>query len=134
MNPSLTVKCDLSLERRNRGARTLTASKGKPLPVVEPGRLPRVTRLLALALRFAELLRTGAIRDQAELARLGHVSRARLTQIMNLTLLAPDLQEALLFLPRTLKGRDRVQLAQLQPIALTPDWKKQRRLWTQLLA
>jgi hypothetical protein len=37
----------------------------------------------------------------ADLARLGHVSRARITQIMNLRLLAPDLQEDLLFMPRT---------------------------------
>ena len=50
----------------------------------------------------------------------------------NLVLLAPDLQEEILFLPRTLRGRDAVKLSDLQPIALTFDWKRQRRLWQQL--
>src|SRR3712207_3152134 len=34
-----------------------------------------------------------------KVARLGHVTRARVTQIMNLLNLAPDIQEAILFLP-----------------------------------
>ena len=68
-------------------------------------------------------------RDYADLARLGGVTRARLTQIMNLTLLAPDIQESLLFLPRTRRGRDPVTEPQLRAIAAIPDWRKQRRLW-----
>ena len=47
--------------------------------------------------------------------------------------LAPDLQEALLFLPRTQRGRDPILLADLQPVAAALDWRKQRRLWRQLL-
>jgi hypothetical protein len=82
---------------------------------------------MALALRFDGLVRSGAVRDYAELARLGHVTRARLSQIMNLLYLAPDLQEAILFLPRTERGRDRLVLRDLLPIASVPDWKKQRR-------
>ena len=87
---------------------------------------------MALALRFDEQLRAGEFASSAELARLGHVTRARVCQIMNLVNLAPDLQEALLFLPRTERGRDRVILADLQPIAAAPDWRKQRRLWARL--
>ena len=64
------------------------------------GRLPRITRLLALAVRFEGLLRDGAVRDYAELARLGEVSRARITQIMSLRMLAPAIQERILALPR----------------------------------
>jgi hypothetical protein len=59
---------------------------------------------MALALRFEDLLQQGLIADYATLARLGHVSRARVSQITSLLGLAPDIQEALLFLPRTLKG------------------------------
>jgi hypothetical protein len=44
-----------------------------------------------------------------------------------------DIQEALLFLPLTQRGRDPLLLADLQPIAATLDWRKQRRLWRQLL-
>ena len=71
-----------------------------PSVSAEPGRLPRISRLMALAIRFDGLVREGVVADQAELARLGHVSRARITQIMNLLHLAPDIQEALLFLAR----------------------------------
>ena len=59
---------------------------------------------MALAIRFDGLIRDGVVADQAELARLGHVTRARVTQIMNLLQLAPDIQEALLFLPRVEQG------------------------------
>jgi hypothetical protein len=97
--------------------------------LAEEGRVPRVARLLALALRFEQLVREGRVKCYSTLARLGHVSRARLSQIMNLLLLAPDIQEEILFLPRVRKGRDPIRMAHLQPIALTWDWKKQRRLW-----
>src|ERR1700675_1107837 len=60
------------------------------------GRLPRITRLMALAVRFEELLRRGTAKDYADLARLGGVSRARITQVMNLRNLAPALQERIL--------------------------------------
>jgi hypothetical protein len=51
---------------------------------------------------------------------------------MNLVNLAPDIQEAILFLPRTEHGCDPIHLRLLQPIASTIDWKKQRRLWKEL--
>jgi hypothetical protein len=87
---------------------------------------------MALAIRFDQLLHDGVVADYAELARLGHVTRARVTQLMNLLLLAPDIQEAILFLPRIQQGRDTIRLGRLQPIALTPDWRKQRKLWSEL--
>jgi hypothetical protein len=59
---------------------------------------------------------------------LGHVTRARVSQIMSLLCLAPDIQEALLFLPLTPRGRDPIILADLMPIAAAFDWRKQRRL------
>ena len=61
-------------------------------------------------------------------------TRARVTQIMNLLMLAPDIQEAILFLPRVEHGRDPIHLPQVQSIALTPDWRKQRQMWTALAA
>jgi hypothetical protein len=94
--------------------------------------VPRVARLMALALRFENLMHEGRVADYSDLARLGHVSRARLTQIMNLLLLAPDLQEEILFLLPRRRGRDPFRLARLQPIALTWNWAKQRRLWKTL--
>ncbi len=55
--------------------------------------------------------------------------RARVTQIMNLLQLAPEIQEALLFLPRTVKGRDPIRETHIRPIAAELEWRKQRRLW-----
>ncbi len=105
---------------------------GQPKPPVPPGRVPRVSRLMALAIRFDRLVRDGAVADYAEIARLGHVTRARLTQIMNLLHLAPDIQEALLLLPPVEKGRDPITERELRPIAAVPDWQKQRRMWRRI--
>jgi hypothetical protein len=129
MTPSpRTIECSLPGHRDGHG-RPPPAAPRPPLPA---GRVPRVSRLMALALRFQGLLQQGLIADYAALARLGHVSRARVSQIMNLLVLAPDIQEALLFLPRTEKGRDPIHLAQLQPLAALLDWRQQRRLWQEL--
>jgi hypothetical protein len=87
---------------------------------------------MALALRLEALLREGALGSYAEIAALGHITKARVSQILSLLNLAPDLQEALLFLPRTQRGRDALHLRQLLPIAATLDWRQQRRRWREL--
>jgi hypothetical protein len=87
--------------------------------------IPRIARLLALAIRFDRLLRAGEFRDYAELARLGRVTRARITQIMRLLDLAPDIQEQILFLPK-LKGLNE---RNLRPIVRRIDWNEQRRMF-----
>ena len=88
---------------------------------------------MALALRLDALVRTGQVASYSALATLGHVTRARISQILNPIQLAPDHQEALLFLPPTVRGRDPILLADLMPIAAAFDWRKQRRLWRELL-
>jgi hypothetical protein len=133
MTSGLTVKCDVDFRRRGRGSCKELIVRRVSQPVTSPGRIPRVARLMALAIRFERLIRTGALRNYAELAALGHVTRARVTQIMNLRQLAPDIQEQVLHLPPTQTGRDPIRLAQLQPIAIILDWRKQRRMWSELL-
>jgi len=98
------------------------------------GRLPRVTRYMALAIYYEDLIHNGHIHDYAEIAMLGHVTRARVTQIMNLRLLAPEIQDYLLSLPRITRGQDTVSLRSLQSVALQPEWKQQRRQWKELKA
>jgi hypothetical protein len=73
-----------------------------PKPTRPRGRIPRVARLLALAHHFQELLDTCVVETQAELAKL---TPARVTQIMNLLALAPDIQEEIFFLPLVTEGR-----------------------------
>ena len=129
MTTSCVLAASVRLRQRQHGRREFEAGAVPPSLEVPPGRVPRVARLLALAIKLDQLVRQGLVRDYAALARLGHVSRARISQIMNLLLLAPDIQEELLFLPQTQRGRDPIQLRQLQAIALVPDWKAQRPRW-----
>jgi hypothetical protein len=68
--------------------------KGGAKPVQD--KVPRIARLMALAIHFDRLIREGKVTDYAEIARLGGVTRARVTQVMNLLNLAPGLQERLL--------------------------------------
>jgi hypothetical protein len=96
------------------------------------GNIPRVAKLLALAIRFEKLVKRGDIQDYADLARLGYVTRARITQIMNLLNLAPDIQEDILFLPNTMKGRDPILEKDLRPVAAVPHWSRQRKMWAQM--
>jgi hypothetical protein len=129
MNP-LTIECEVHFEARGCGRKELEV--GASPSSAAPGRVPRVSRLLALAHRLERLLRTGDVKDYSEAARLGHVTRARISQIVSLLYLAPDIQEAILFLPRIEHGRDLVILHDLLPIASAADWSKQRRLWRRL--
>jgi len=99
------------------------------LPDAQVGRVPRVSRLMALAIRLDQSIRDGVFDGQAAIATLGHVSRARMTQIMNLLYLAPDIQEQLLFLSARKRGRDAVTERHLRRIAAEPDWQIQRELW-----
>jgi hypothetical protein len=68
-----------------------------PVPA-PPGNPPRIARILALAHKLDALVRSGTIAGYTELARLGHVAPARVTQIMALLHLAPAIQEYVLFL------------------------------------
>ncbi|MBI5546764.1 MAG: hypothetical protein HY901_23010 [Deltaproteobacteria bacterium] len=97
-----------------------------------PGRIPRVTRLLALAHKFQRMIDDGTVESMADLARLGHVTRARVTQIMDLLLLAPDIQEALLFLPSGERGHDPIHLRELRYVCQAPVWAEQRARWAEL--
>ena len=130
----ITVEGTIHFHRRGRGARKEIHTGEKPeTPECLPGRVPRISRFMALAIRFEQLIQTGEITDYAEMARLGHVTRARITQIMNLRLLAPDIQEQLLFLPHIQRGRSSIHLRHLQPIAAISDWQKQRDKWQEIV-
>jgi hypothetical protein len=109
MSTPLTVQCQVHLRRRGRGRQELVNGAGPEVLPQEPGRVPRVARLAALAIRFEGLVRIGAAASYSEIATLGHVTRARVSQVMNLLNLAPGTLEALLFLPRTEHGRDPIQ-------------------------
>jgi hypothetical protein len=91
--------------------------------------IPRIARLMALAIRFDGLVKEGAMRDYAEIARLGRVTRARVTQIMKLLHLAPDIQEQILFLPDVRGINER----NLRHIVNRVDWQEQRQLFQKMI-
>ena len=131
MSNPVSLDFQISIQRRGKGA-TKQFVEGKPKTAVTDaptGRVPRISRFMALAIHFEDLIRNGVVTDYAELARLGHVTRARVTQIMNLRLLAPDIQEQLLFFPLTQKGFDQIHLLELQNVAGEFSWIQQRILW-----
>jgi hypothetical protein len=128
MSETMTLQCRFHVERQAKGRKQLNAGE-TPVPACELGRVPRVAKLLALAHRFEAMLQRGEVAGYADLARLGQVTPARVSQVMALLNLAPDIQEAILFLPRTLGGRDPIQMYDLLPITTFPDWTMQRRLW-----
>ncbi len=133
MGSGVTVTKTIHFSMRNKGRREMRAGPAPVPEQTEQGRVPRVARLMALAIKMDSLIRAGAVADQAELALLGHVTRARMTQVINLTLLAPDIQEAVLFLPRAQRGREQIREGDLRPIAAEPDWETQRAMWSQVV-
>ena len=91
-------------------------------------RVPRITRLMALAIKFQDMVDRGEVRDYADLARLGHVSRARITQIMNLLNLAPNIQEEIMGLGQT-TGESIVTERHARSVVRFVLWERQRRAW-----
>ena len=74
----------------------------------------------------------GRLADQRGLRPVLTRPRARLTQITSLALLAPDIQEAVLFLPAANTGASEITERHLRPVVAAPDWQTQRRLWARL--
>lgn len=105
----------------------------KPKMPGAPAKLPHITKLMALAIRLEHLLATGQVKDQAEIARVAGITRARVTQIINLANLAPDIQQAILDLEPTTDPVPRFREREVRTIAIMPSWEKQRVLWRLLL-
>jgi hypothetical protein len=94
-----------------------------------PTRVPRICRLLALAHAVDDAIGRGELHDLADAAQAFGLTRARLTQLMNLTLLSPEIQEAILALPAVDRGRDEVSERCLRAIAAEPAWERQAEMW-----
>ena len=119
-----------------RGRRRQSIQPG-PAPVPTPlpeGNVPRISRLMALAIHFDRLLATGAVGSLSELARSVRITGARMSQIMALNRLAPEIQETLLFLPLTVSGRAPVTERELRAISTEPEWRKQRAAFPAILS
>lgn len=108
--------------------------EGVPPALPDIGRIPRVARMIALANRYEERIREGEIADHADLARRLGWTRPRVSQMMSLLNLAPDIQEAVLDLAPVHANRDPIAEHDLHPLAALPVWEDQRAAWARLLA
>jgi hypothetical protein len=136
MNKPVSVDFQFSIKQRGRGAKKRIVEGAAQFDESKPAleRIPRISRYMALAIHFEDLIRQGVVTDYADLARLGHVTRARVTQIMNLRLLAPEIQEQLLDNSEPSRGiQETVQLKTAQLITGQFSWIQQRELWHDLI-
>jgi site-specific DNA recombinase len=127
----------IALRDGTRSTYTLAAVNRKGargLANVEGGRVPRISRIMALAVKLEQMVRERRAPNYASLAEAGHLSRARLSQIMTLANLAPSIQETVLLFPRKMSGADSVSEKQLRDIARQVDWASQRKLFDAVLA
>ena len=131
MNTSIIIRGTLPLRRRGSAPEHDPMSATETTKASSP-RIPRIAQLMALARHIDDLLCSGALGSYAAAARLGHVSRARMSQIASLLNLAPDLQEHLLFLQRPARGRQSLVLRHVLTVAAAIDWHEQRRRWRKL--
>lgn len=129
MNTKISVATTVRFERHRKGTRRMVERDDTVAHDAPRGRLPRITRLMALAIHFDGLIQSGAVANCAELARLENVTRARVTQIMNLLMLAPAIQEEMLFLVRVESGRQQLILRDLQNVAARCGWRDQKSIW-----
>lgn len=114
---------------RRGGWRQSAAARPEPQAIapIAPGIHP-LARRMAMAIACQRLIRDGAAADAASLAGVAGVTRARMTQILNFTGLAPDIQAALLELPTEAAIRE----PDLRPIMVLLDWRRQRTAWERL--
>ena len=123
------VQVEVAISLRPRRPKASLGAQHAPVAeLAGPPRIPRITRLMALAIKFQEMVDRGEVRDYADIARLGYVTRARITQIMNLLHLAPEVQEDILFVRSAPSERS------LRPLIVQPLWGQQMRLWRRLKA
>ena len=129
MTLGITVKRRFQKDRR----RGISKKRGTTdAATISPSRVPRISKLMALAIRLDQLIRDGVVADQAELAKLGHVSRARMTQILNLLSLTPDIQAIILEPAPLASALHQISERQLRPIAFVSNWETQRFMWRRL--
>jgi hypothetical protein len=131
MNTSTVIRGTIPFRRRGSAQEHDPMSATETTKASSP-RILRIAQLMALARHIDDLVRSGTVGSYAAAARLGHVSRARMCQILALVHLAPDLQEQLLFLQRPSRGRAAPVLRQVLTVAAALDWDEQRRRWRKL--
>ena len=132
MNQSSSTPTTLEFTLDDRARSGNCKVEREPAPPRE--RVPRLTKLLALAIKFEGMLARGEVNSRAALARAGRVSRARLTQIMSLLELAPAIQEDILYMSCPADAPDPIRERQLRAVTKLAHWDQQQRRYEELRA
>lgn len=122
----LEIRVNLRTKLRPVGLRS------EPISSRRIGRLPRITQALALAIHLEDIIRRGEAKDYSDLSRLSCLCRERISQIVRLNYLAPDIQVEVLYLPPITSGRFPISETALRKIANLLSWTGQRREWRPL--
>jgi len=122
----ITVHQKLSLNKTHRGRRRIEP-RPEEQPVKPTSSVPRISRLMALAIKYQGMLDRGEVAGITELARLCRVTQPRMTQILNLNLLSPSIQELLLHLPPHSSGKQAIHEKKLRAVCSETDWCTQAR-------
>ena len=122
---AIQVEVTLPVRQRRGDGRDQPSSTSKTDGTL---RIPRITRLMALAIKFQEMVNGGDVRGYADIARLGYVTRARLTQVMNLLLLAPDIQDEILEWGAAAE-QPTIAERHVRSVVKFVLWERQRQAW-----
>ncbi len=115
-----------SRSQKQSGEKSESAISAAPRPIP-------LAYTLAFAHHMEMLISSGEVKDRAELARIFGLSRARVTQILNLILLAPDIQELILFAESSDDETDACFMTErsVRDLVAMVDWGEQRKAWRQ---
>ena len=108
------------------------AAKAARVNLTQSGRIPRIAKLVALASRMQSMIESGEVESFQQLAEIGRISQPRMTQIMSLLNLAPDILEELLYLPEVIQGKAAIHERLLRPLTRELHWRVQRRMWARI--
>lgn len=117
---------------RARAGHRWKLTEEEPTPAPKPTRRPaRVAHMLALAHALQGAIDDGIYESRAEVARRFGLTRARVTQLLGLVLLAPDIQEELLFM-EAVDGAEPLSVRALRPLVTMATWAEQQQAWRTL--
>ena len=123
-----------TLTRRVPANRVVSAAlprRDKPKPSKDP-RTPRVVELLRKAIEWQALLESGEAANQAEIAGREGITHARVTQVMGMLRLAPEIQAHVLSMPNMVR-RPAITERALRPIAQIEERKEQLAAFSEIL-
>jgi hypothetical protein len=120
------------MTERDPNSIVVTTAPATAHPVIPRHRPAAVARILALAHHLDAALERGTLKNRTELSRqLGFVT-TRVSQILNLVRLAPDIQDDVLHLQVSGLGPEPLRACDLEGIARLLDWSEQRRAYAEL--